>query len=125
MIELESELSRSRVSIGGIYFKTTQDDLLKPRRKIGPDLARRRRIPPNPLLQSGEPLGVAERADAGREEIHERAQGEEIAQRFSPAAENLLRRHVRCRAIGQTKLFLHQVGQLIVTGETEVDEHRL
>src|SRR5205823_3748207 len=106
MIELESELGGSRVTMAGIHFKTTHNDLLKPQREIGPELARRRGIPPNPLPQASEPVRIAERADAGRQEIHERTQSEEIAARFAPAAQDLFRRQVGCRAIGQAKLFL-------------------
>ncbi len=123
MGEIEGELRRGRVAVARLDLEATQHDFLQPRRIVRPQPARRYRIAPQPAAHAAHRLAFAEWPHAGREEVEQNAQCEQIAARIVADAAQLLRRHVGRRPERHPKLFLHQIGKLVVMGEAEIQQH--
>ena len=123
--EVEREMRGRRVAAQRVHLEAAQDDLLQPGRVVGLEAPRRDRVPPDPLLEAAHPLRVAERADARREEVEEDAEREDVAARVRAVAEDLLGRHVGRRPVRDAELLVHEVRELVVVREAEVDERRL
>ncbi len=70
-------------------------------------------------------MRIAERALGRGEEVHQHAEREDVAAEVAAHAEDLLRRHIGRRAVGQAKFLVHQVGQKQVAGKAVVDQHGL
>ncbi len=89
---------------------------------VRPQFSRRNGGFPEPLLQSLERLRIAERPHSGRQKISQDTEREYIASRIAPRSEDLLRRHVRRGAVWQPEFLVHQVGELGVMSQAEIDQ---
>ena len=125
MAQIESQLRRGRVAPGRFDLEATQHDFLQPGRIVRPQPARRHRIAPQPSPHAAQRLAFAERPHAGREEIEQHAERKQVAARIVADAQQLLRRHVGRGAEGHAELLLHQIGQLVVVRQAEIDQHGL
>ena len=104
-------------------LQAAQHDFLQPGRIVGPELARRIGIAPQPSPHAAQRFALAERPLAGGEEIQQHAQRKQVAARIVADAEQALRRHVGRGAVGQTEFFLQQIRQLVVMRQAEIDQH--
>ena len=117
------QLRRRGVAAAGLHLEAAQHDLLEPRRDVRLQLARWSGVAPQPLLQALELLRVAEGPDPRGEEIHQAADGEDVAPRIAADAQHLFGRHVGRCAIGHAEFLLHQVRQVAVVGQAIIDQH--
>src|SRR3954453_1207963 len=123
MAQIESELRRRRITPGGFDLKPSQHDFLQPCRIVGLQPARWNGIAPKPPAHPVHRLALTERPHARGKEIKQHTQGEQIASRVMAYSEQPFRRHIGSGPERQAKFLLHQIGQLIVTGEAVVKQH--
>lgn len=125
MAQRKGDLGGRRGSCGWIGVETAQDDLLQPGRHIGIPSARRHRIAPQPAAPLARTRWLAERAFAGREEIENDAECEDVAARVAAVAANLLWRDVCASPDRASELFSDEVRKLIAVCKAEIDQDRL
>src|SRR5262245_60184855 len=125
MLKIEGQLGRRGITCLRIVFQPPQDDFVQPGRHGGSPGPRRNGIAPQspaPVIHS---LGFAKRAVAGCEKIQNDSEREQIAARIAAHTENLLGRNISARSDRSLGFLLHQVRQLVVPRETEIDQHRV
>ena len=82
------------------------------------------RIAPQPSAPIFRKLGLAERGLAGRQQIEDDAESKQVAARIGAVAQHLFGRDIRASSNRALRLFLHQVRQLVMLREAEIDQYR-
>ena len=124
MHQVEGQVRGRRVALLGHRVQAAQDHLLQPLGQIGAQLARRRRVHPKALAQTGIGLRVAKGQLTGRQFVQHDADGKDVAARIAAHAYHLFRRHVDRRTHRAAQLLGQQVGVVRVKAQTKIEQQR-